>query len=593
MDTLPPICLEAPLPADILIVDDTLENIVLLAEILQISGYSVRKAISGNLAQAAIQAMPPDLILLDICMPDIDGYTLCRQLKENAETAKIPIIFLSALSDALDKVKAFEVGGVDYITKPFQAAEVLVRVRNQLLAQQTWSTMQGIIDDRTRALQVANQKLRQIAYHDNLTGLANRAALMESLQSLLATVQSNPDYQFAVLFCDCDRFKLINDSFGHFVGDKVLVQVAERLRQCLQAEDVLARFSGDEFVVVLPQVKTQQAAIAQATQLIEAIRPSFQLDHGEAFISLSVGIVMSHPVQHQRPEHILRDADIAMYSAKANGKGCYSIFNPLMQRASIELLQVEAELHRAIAAHEFVPYYQPIVNLESGKIIGLEVLMRWQHPDRGLLLPHAFISVAEETGLIVPIGRLLLDAACQQLAQWQQQKQVDDNFYLSFNLSVSQITQATLPQELSEVLARYRLAAQHLRLEITETALLDNSLAIEVIKSLAEQEFHLCIDDFGTGYSSFSYLHTLPVKTLKIDRSFIHHLLPESRHEQIISAIVNVAKSLNMTAVSEGIETDEQLRLLQAIDCDLGQGFLFYESASAEVITQRIFAHPS
>ncbi len=580
--------LAAPLKADILIVDDTVENIALLSEILETNGYSVRKAVSASMAQTAIRAMLPDVVLLDICMPEVDGYTLCQQLKADEATADIPIIFLSALSDTFDKVKAFEVGGVDFITKPFQMAEVLVRVRNQILARQTLLTLEQIIKERTQALQVANNQLTQAAYHDSLTGLANRSLLMESISRLLEAVQTDPDYQFAVLFCDCDRFKLINDSYGHFIGDQVLIQVAERLGQELGAEDVLARFSGDEFVVLLPQVTSQAAAIACAEKLIETIRPSFQLPHGEAFISLSVGIVLSNPVQHQQPEHILRDADIAMYSAKANGKGCYSIFNPIMQQASIELLQIEADLNRAIAAQEFRPYFQPIIDLKTDQTVGFEVLIRWHHPERGLLLPHTFMSVAEETSLILPIGKQLLETACQQLHDWRQQGKVGEDFYLGFNLSVSQITQSKLPQELEQLLSHYHLSPRNLRLEITETALLDNVLATEVMKVLANQGFHLCIDDFGTGYSSFSYLHKLPVKTLKIDRSFINRLSQKDRDFQIISAILSMAASLNMTTVSEGIETTEQLNLLKSLNCDSGQGFLFGKPASAERVIQQL-----
>ncbi|WP_204140200.1 EAL domain-containing response regulator [Halomicronema sp. CCY15110] len=580
--------LAAPLQADILIVDDTIENIALLSEILETNGYSVRKAVNAAMAKTAIAAMLPDVVLLDICMPEVDGYTLCQELKADEVTADVPIIFLSALSDAFDKVKAFDVGGVDYITKPFQMAEVLVRVRNQVLARQTLLTLEQIIKERTKALQIANAQLTQAAYHDQLTDLANRSLLMESIARLLEAVQTDPDYRFAVLFCDCDRFKLINDSYGHFVGDQVLIQVAGRLSQELGTEDVLARFSGDEFVVLLPQVESQAAAIACAEKLIKAIRPGFHLPHGEAFISLSVGIVLSNPVQHQQPEHILRDADIAMYNAKANGKGCYSIFNPIMQQASIELLQVEADLNRAIIAQEFQPYYQPIVDLTTDQPIGCEVLIRWQHPERGLLLPHSFLSVAEETSLLLPIGKQLLEAACQQLREWRQQGKVREDFYLGFNLSVSQITQSTLPEELEQLLNRYGLSPQHLRLEITETALLDNALATEVIRALAERGFHLCIDDFGTGYSSFSYLHKLPVKTLKIDRSFINRLSQKDRDFQIISAILSMASSLNMITVSEGIETPEQLQLLKGLNCNSGQGYWFGKPASAEQMIQQI-----
>lgn len=587
--------LAAPHQADILIVDDTLENVVLLAQILDGQGYSVRKAISGTMAMRTIEAELPDLILLDICMPDLDGYELCRRLKADPVTASVPVVFLSALNEPLDKAKAFEVGSTDYITKPFQAAEVLIRIRNQLLIKQAWLMMQTLnlqlekqVRERTYELEQANRQLRDIAYRDQLTGLPNRASLMACLTQLLKSVQSDPDYQFAVLFFDCDRFKLINDSFGHLVGDEVLIQVARRLSACIRKGDMLARFGGDEFVVVLNPAADQQSVIDAAQRVIDVMKPGISLAHGEVFVRASVGIVLSSPIQHQKPEHILRDADIAMYSAKASGKGRYSVFNPVMQRASLELFQVETDLYRAVEENEFVPFYQPIVHLETGVIAGLEVLIRWQHPDRGWLLPHAFLSIAEETGLIIPIGKALFQTACRQFANWRQQHLVADDFYISFNLSVGQITQAHLPRCLQHTLNSYQITPQQVHLEITETALLDNALATEVITELAQQGFHLCIDDFGIGYSSFSYLHQFPVKTLKIDRSFIHTIQPGSRSFQLVTAILGLVKTLQMTAVAEGIESQDQLELLKGLNCELGQGYFFSKPCAADVITEAL-----
>ncbi|MGP1385248.1 MAG: putative bifunctional diguanylate cyclase/phosphodiesterase [Thainema sp.] len=587
--------LAAPHQADILIVDDTLENIVLLAQILGGQGYNVRKAISGMMAIRTIEAELPDLILLDICMPDLDGYELCRRLKADPVTASVPVIFLSALNEPLDKAKAFEVGGTDYITKPFQVAEVLIRTRNQLLLKQAWSMMQVVnlqleeqVRERTYELEQVNRRLREIAYHDQLTGLPNRASLMDCLTRLLQSVQIDPDYQFAVLFFDCDRFKLINDSFGHLVGDEALIQVARRLSTCVREGDMLARFGGDEFVIVLNAVADQQSAIDAAQQVIDVMKPGISLAHGEVFVGASVGIVLSSPIQHQKPEHILRDADIAMYSAKASGKSRYSVFNPVMQRTSLELFQVETDLHRAVKENEFVPFYQPIVQLETGAIAGLEVLIRWQHPERGLLLPHAFLSVAEEAGLMITIGKALLQAACYQLADWRRRHLVADDFYISFNLSVGQLTQVDLPRCLQQTLSSYQLAPQQVRLEITETALLDNALATEVIMELAQQGFHLCIDDFGIGYSSFSYLHQFPVKTLKIDRSFIQNIQLGNRSFQLVTAILGLVQTLQMTAVAEGIETQDQLHLMEDLDCELGQGYFFSKPCAADVITEAL-----
>ncbi|MEM6426609.1 MAG: EAL domain-containing protein [Cyanobacteria bacterium P01_D01_bin.128] len=591
----PQAALKAPRQADILIVDDTIENVLLLAQILEAQNYRVRKAISGQMARMAINAAPPDLILLDICMPELDGYELCRQLKANAATAHIPVVFLSALNNPNDKVKAFEAGGADYITKPFQSAEVLLRTRNQLMIQQAWRMMRSVnqqlevqVKARTAELEIANQKLSEIAFQDKLTGLPNRAALMAQLSRTLETVRANPDHRLAVLFFDCDRFKLVNDSFGHLVGDDVLVQVAQRLRQCVDNTHLLTRFGGDEFVLVLNAGATRDQAIAVAQQAISAMQPGIPLAHGEVFIGVSVGIVLSSPIQHRKPEHILRDADIAMYNAKANGKGCYSLFNPLMQQASAELLQLETDLHRAVDNCEFLPFYQPIVDLKTGTIVGAEVLARWQHPKRGLLMPHRFLSVAEEAGLLIPVGRQLLRLACQQLALWRRAGTVSENFYISFNLSVSELTQVNSSQSLSSVLASYGLTPAQLRIEITETALLDQALTEETMTTLTQEGFKFCIDDFGVGYSAFSYLHQFPVEVLKIDRSFIQNIRPDTRDYQIVKAILSVVENLDMVAVAEGIETFEQRRLLTELGCALGQGYLFSRPCAAADMRQAL-----
>ena len=321
----------APFQADVLIVDDKVDNILLLAEILETNGYSVRKAIDAAMAATAVQALLPDIILLDINMPEIDGYIFCQQLKADATTAEIPVIFLSALSDAFDKVRAFEVGGVDYIAKPFEMAEVLVRVRSQVLARQSLLKMQQLVKARTKALEIANMQLMQAAHHDSLTGLANRDLLMVSLQRLLEAVQTDPQYQFAVLFCDCDRFKQVNAAYGHFAGDHLLLQIAERLSQNIDSEDVLARFGGDEFVVVLSQIESTTQVIHQVEALLAAMQPKFKLAQGEVSLNLSIGVVLSDSTRHQTPEQILHDADRAMYSAKASSDQGYSVYASLSE----------------------------------------------------------------------------------------------------------------------------------------------------------------------------------------------------------------------------------------------------------------------
>jgi diguanylate cyclase (GGDEF)-like protein len=312
----------------ILIVDDTPENLRLMAKILEPEGYIVRKALNGRMALQSAFRTPPDIILLDINMPAVDGYTFCQQLKADPVTANIPVIFLSAFSDAFDKVRAFEVGGVDYITKPFHMAEVLVRVRSQVLARQSFLIMQQVVKERTKALEIANMQLMQAVHHDPLTGLANRDLLVESLQRLLEGMQTDPNYRFAVLFCDCDRFRQVNMAHGHFVGDQLLMQIAERLRPVVDDQDVLARFGGDEFVVVLSQVDAVTQAIAQVEKLVAVLQPSFELSQAEVSLNLSIGVVLSDPTRHHTPAQILHDADRAMYRAKADPHAVYSIFTP-------------------------------------------------------------------------------------------------------------------------------------------------------------------------------------------------------------------------------------------------------------------------
>jgi diguanylate cyclase (GGDEF)-like protein len=574
--------LNAPRQADILIVDDTFENLVFLAEVLEAEGYGVRKVRSGAMALRAAAAMAPDLILLDIRMPDMDGYEVCRRLKQDPATAQVPVIFLSALEDVDAKMQAFEVGGADYLTKPFQSREVLARTRNQLLIKSALETVHQLnsrleeqVSHRTEQLQQANAQLLDMAYHDALTQLPNRTLLTERLWRALDAVQADDSYQFALLFLDCDRFKLVNDSFGHIAGDALLIEVAQRLSACLRADDTLARFGGDEFVVLLSQVSGPKETQAIAQRLLDALTPSFDLVEGTIYISASIGIVLSDGTQHHRPEHILRDADTAMYYSKTHGKACYSLFTPAMQKASANLLKVETELHQALQRQELVPYYQPIVDLEQQSVVGVEVLCRWHHPDRGLLLPHSFIAIAEETLLIVELEKVLLETTCSQLRQWQQLDLVDDEFYLSVNMAARHLSQVDLPDQIADCLARYQLQPYHLRLEITESDVLNNATAREVMEQLAAQGVRLSIDDFGTGYSSLSYLHKLPVSTLKIDRAFVKDINHNRRDASVVTAIIEIAKALNLEVIAEGIDDPKQVDYLRQMDCPFGQGYLF------------------
>ncbi|MGB3507668.1 MAG: EAL domain-containing protein [Microcoleaceae cyanobacterium] len=586
-------------PGDILIVDDTPENLRLLSGMLTKHGYNVRKAINGQMALRAVRTVPPDLILLDIMMPDIDGYEVCQQLKDNSQICEIPIIFLSALNDVFDKVKAFKVGGVDYITKPFHLEEVLARVQNQLALQAAEkeilllnSQLEIRVKERTKQLEEANTKLLYMALHDGLTGLPNRVLFMERLKQALDYTKTNSTYQFAVIFLDCDRFKVVNDSLGHIVGDELLIAISTRLQKLLKPEDTLARLGGDEFGILLTDIQNLNGAINLADQILEALFYPFQLLRHEVFINASIGITLGND-NYEKPEHLLRDADTAMYHAKGAGKARYHIFDPAMHNSALQLMELETDLRRAINQQEFVVYYQPIIEFSTGKITGFEALVRWYRPQHGLVSPGLFIPVAEETGLITPLGNLVMREACHQLRQWQQQKITDYPLTMSINLSVRQFAQPNLIDRIDEIIAETQINPEYIKLEITESAIMENTKTADLLlKQLRERRIKLSIDDFGTGYSSLSYLHSFPVDTLKIDRSFVRSIDDQSTNLGLVPAIISIAKTMGMSVVAEGIETTTQLEQLRKLDCDFGQGFLFSKPAEAEKIMELVLSNP-
>ncbi|MGB3535814.1 MAG: EAL domain-containing protein [Microcoleaceae cyanobacterium] len=573
--------------ADILVVDDTPVNLRLLSNLLSEQGYEVRKAINGQMALTAVSTAPPDLILLDINMPDLTGYEVCTQLKNNQKTAQIPVIFLSALSDVNDKVKGFTVGGSDYITKPFEYEEIVLRVNNQLALktaeEQLWrlnAQLEQRVRQRTQQLETANAQLQQIAFHDTLTGLPNRIQFRQQLDTALT--QPTPDGQLAVLFIDCDRFKVVNDSLGHLVGDELLIALSQRINQSLQPHEILARLGGDEFALLLPQVRGAKEAVQTAEKILGILSQPFKLNQYEVFINASIGIALSC-LDHKDSEHLLRDADTALYQAKANGRGCYHIFDRTLHLAVVNALELESELHRAVDQQQLVVHYQPILSLTTGTIEGFEALVRWYHPTRGLISPESFIPIAEETGLMTQISHWVLKQACHQLRVWQQQGELHDSVFVSVNLSTQQFAQLDLVEQIEQVLKETHIHPRCLKLEITENAIMDNpTTAAEILQQLQQRQIQLGIDDFGTGYSSLSYLHSFPVDTLKIDRSFIEHLDGTPENVKLVSVILGIAQTMNMSVIAEGIETQQQLVQLRSLDCNLGQGYYFSEPLPPE-----------
>lgn len=436
--------------------------------------------------------------------------------------------------------------------------------------------------------QKSEAKLRHHVFHDELTGLPNRTLLMKRLKSAILKTKWDTDYAFAVLFTDLDRFKVVNDSLGHIIGDQLLIATARRLKTCLRPVDMVARLGGDEFVILLDNIKS----ISDATDVAERIQAKlslpFNLSEHEVFTSISVGIALGTTDYHQS-EDLLRDADTAMYRAKVLGKARYEVFDTEMHNSVVKLMQLENDLRRAIEHQEFQIYYQPIVLLETGRIKGFEALIRWEHPTHGLLNPVDFISVAEETGAIIPIGYWVLFEACRQLRAWQ--LEFAKPLTISVNLSSKQFSQPDLVEQIIHILQSTSLDARSLKLEITESTIMENAeSATAMLLQLRDLGIEIYLDDFGTGYSSLSSLHRFPVDVLKIDRSFISTIQANHEKTKIVQVIMTLAENLGMDAIAEGIETVEQRDQLKALQCRYGQGYLFYQpvdkQTAAAIIAQ-------
>jgi diguanylate cyclase (GGDEF)-like protein/PAS domain S-box-containing protein len=434
--------------------------------------------------------------------------------------------------------------------------------------------MAGSLTDIT-ARKAAEARLERSALYDGLTGLPNRVLLMDRLRRALERAKRHADYQFAVLFLDFDRFKVVNDSLGHMIGDQLLVGIAQRLAGCVRTEDTVARLGGDEFVVLIDYIADVGDAIQVAERIQRALADPFDLSGYEVFTSVSIGIALSM-TGYEVPETVLRDADTAMYRAKSGGRARYELFDSEMHARAVALLRLETDLRRAIEREEFEIHYQPIVALEGGLITGFEALVRWRHPQRGLVSPGEFLPVAEETGLIAQIDWWVLRRACRQLAAWQTQFPAEPPLSMSVNLSSRDFSRPDLADRIEQELCAAALDGRSLRLEITESAIMEHSeVAADMFDRLQAMGVQVYIDDFGTGYSSLSYLHRFPVDTLKIDRSFISRMSGSGENTKIIQTIVMLARDLGMNVIAEGVETIEQRDHLRALHCEYAQGFFF------------------
>jgi diguanylate cyclase (GGDEF)-like protein len=574
----------------ILVVDDMAENLAVIGESLRHAGFAVRVANSGATAlHLATRAPQPSLILLDVMMPEMDGYEVLRRLRENESTRRIPVIFLTAMDDSEDIVAGLRQGAADYITKPCPAEVVVARVTTQLEAVRARSWLQdqnaGLeleVARRTADIRRYLEQLERKSNYDDLTGLPNRNLLNDRLAQAMARV-AKAGRTLAVVTLNLDRFKNINDSLGHGSGDVVLRAAAERLTAHLTDVDTVARGDGDEFVVIA-ETGGDEVAESIARPLLAVIAPPLIVRGRQLHLTASIGIAL-FPKDGQSADELLKSADSAMVKAKAAGGNTFHFYAAEMNRRSLERLETESELRRAIEAEQLVLHYQPQVNLHTGEVVGAEALVRWQHPQRGLIMPGNFIPLAEDSGLINPLGEWVMAEACRQNKAWQRAGL--RAISVSVNLSARQFLAQDVVALAGSILAETGLDPGYLELELTESAVMSDAPAfIAATRSLKNLAVTLSIDDFGTGYSSLSYLRRFAIDRLKIDQSFVRDVTHDPNSAAIALAIITLGHSLKLSVIAEGVETEGQMNFLRNRGCDEMQGFYFSRPLPADKFEQ-------
>ena len=557
-------------PLHVLILEDREQDAELMVHELRRAGFDPQWQRVDTEADFLAQLNQElDVVLADYSLPQFDAQRALEHLKKRG--LDVPFIIVSGCIGEERAVECMKYGATDYLLK-----DRLTRL-GQAVRKAVDEKRRR--DDRHRV----EEQLVHNSFHDALTGLPNRALFLDRAQRCLHQMERREGYLFAVLAVDLDGFQAINASFGQPAVDKVLIEIGERLVGKVRFGDTVARLGGDEFALLLDDVKDVSNALRVAERLQEGLAKPFLVDGREILTSASVGIASSIRT-YKRSDDALRDAGTAMARAKRLGPGQVAVFDIRMHTQAVTRLKLETDLRRASDRQEFLLYYQPVVSLQSGRITGFEALLRWQHPQRGLISPGESLLIAEEIGLLIPIGQWVLQNASQQLRAWQVEFPVAPPLSMSVNLSCKQFLQSgELLTIIDETLKVTGLDPCSLALEVTETVMMENAeVALATLAQLKDRQLRISIDDFGTGYSSLSYLQRLPVDNLKIDQSFVAHMKPAGESLEIVRGIITLAHSLGKQVIAEGVETGEQLTLLRSLECDYGQGYLFSEPMEPE-----------
>jgi len=551
----------------VLIADDDPSIRLVLRHTMERSGYHVIEVGNGEEAvQAAIRQIP-DLVIMDAVMPVMDGFRATEEIKKLTKCEATPILMATSLDDDQSIARAFEVGASDYITKPFNWSVLKHRTIRMLFAAD------------------AERKIRHIAYHDALTGLPNRMLFMDRIDQAISRAQRENGH-FALLFIDIDHFKIINDSMGHEAGDQLLNTVSQRLSEILRKTDTVARLGGDEFTIIIEELEEVESVASVAKNILASLDEPVEINKKEVHISGSIGIAL-YPQDGETFGTLLKNSDTAMNRAKEMGRQSFQFYAEEMSKKAMQRLDMENQFRNALKNEEFIVNYQPKINLASGQCQGLEALVRWQHPDKGLLTPSEFMPLAEETGLILQLDEWVIYNACRQFNKWLAAGYRIDK--LSVNVSASHFKEEGLLDFCKKIITDTKILPEHLEIELTEFALVENySPAKDMLNEIHEMGIQIALDDFGTGYASMSYLKEFPFDTVKIDRSFVQDLPDGQESASIVKAMIQLAIALKLNVVAEGVETEQQKYFLANNGCTYAQGYLWSKPVRAEEF-ERVF----
>ena len=548
----------------VVLADDDPSIRLMVRHVLESEDFDIVEASDGLEAIKAVEKHHPALILLDAVMPGIDGFTTCQQIKEKVHT-DIPVMMITGRDDDASVERAYEVGAIDFITKPIKWAVLKHRVKSVV------------------AKVIAERKVQLLAYRDTLTGLPNRLLFADRLeQAVIRSERSKTS--MALMLVDIDDFKLVNDSFGHDAGDKLIKAVGDLISKSLRRADTIARLGGDEFAVIIEGIEGPEDAISIADNLTTILEHNVRLDDQETYTSASIGIAV-FPGDGKDARTLLKNADTAMFRAKENGRHCFQFYKPEMSVSAMERLDLENSLKSAFEKDQFIIHYQPVIDIHKNEVVGVEALLRWQHPEKGMIYPSDFISVVEECGLIVALGEWMIFSACKQIKVWQDAGLENQN--VSINRAPRQFKEQDLVTVFTQAMSENGIEASSLSVEVTERTLIDNVGEVEAtLKKLRAMGLKIVLDDFGTGYASLAYLKDFPVDVVKIDRDFVTGIPDNVEDSTIVDAIAGLTRGLKLPLLAEGVENERQLDVLKGLGCQYAQGFYWSKALPGDEYEQ-------